>query len=146
MILSDVNLLLYAVNSDLPEHPRARSWLEQTLSGTEVLGLPWVVILAFLRITTNPRIFAAPLNIEQAQAYIDEWLELPVVKTIEPGHNHWNILCSFLAKTGAGGNLTTDAHIAALAIEQGCIVYSSDNDFKRFPGVDHVNPLEDQKL
>jgi len=105
------------------------------LSDTEVLGLPWFVILAFLRMTTNPRIFATPLNIEQAEAYIDEWLELPVVKTIEPGHNHWNILSGFLARTGAGGNLTTDAHIAALAIEHGCIVYSSDNDFKRFPGV-----------
>ena len=144
MILSDVNLLLYAVNSDLPEHPRALNWLEQTLSGTEVLGLPWVVILAFLRITTNPRIFAAPLTIEQAEKYVDEWLGQPVVKTIVPGPNHWNVLCGFLARTGTGGNLTTDAHIAALAIEQGGVVYSSDNDFKRFPGIIHINPLEDR--
>jgi len=144
VILSDVNLLLYTVNSDLPEHPKALTWFEQTLSGTEVLGLPWVVILAFLRITTNPRIFAAPLTVEQAEKYVDEWLRQPVVKTIVPGPNHWNVLCGFLARTGAGGNLTTDAHIAALAIEQGGVVCSSDNDFKRFPGVIHINPLEDQ--
>ncbi|MDZ7759515.1 MAG: type II toxin-antitoxin system VapC family toxin [Desulfovermiculus sp.] len=141
MILVDVNLLLYAVNKDLPGHNRARMWFEQTLSGTERVGLPWVVLLAFLRITTNKRVFENPLPIESAVAYIDEWLQQPVVNIIGPGQGHWNILRNLLFVHGTGGNLTTDVHIAALAIEYGAQIYSADNDFKRFSGIRHVNPI-----
>jgi toxin-antitoxin system PIN domain toxin len=141
MILLDVNLLLYAVNDDLPQSPRARAWLEEVLSGSRRVGLPWVVILAFLRLTTNPRVFEHPLTIERASAYIDEWLALPVVRPVIPGHGHWMILSNLLAVSGAGGNLTTDAHLAALALEQGYTLYSTDSDFKRFSGLRHVNPL-----
>ncbi len=142
MILIDANLLLYAVNRDLPQHAQARAWLEATLSGTVSVGLPWIVVLAFLRITTSARIFEAPLSIEQAGAYVDSWLEQPVVKLLVPGPGHWAILKTLLASSGTGGNLTTDAHIAALALEQGYTVYSADNDFKRFAGLRHVNPLQ----
>ncbi|MBM3376450.1 MAG: type II toxin-antitoxin system VapC family toxin, partial [Betaproteobacteria bacterium] len=80
MILVDVNLLLYAVNQDLPEHERARLWWEKTLSGVEAVFIPWVVLLAFLRISTNPRVFPAPLQVEQALRYVHEWLSAPTVK------------------------------------------------------------------
>jgi len=141
MILVDANLLLYAVNRDLPQNARARAWLEKVLSGQENVGLPWVVILAFLRLTTNARVFAQPLTVEQAVAYIEEWLAQPVVTTVTPGKGHWPIMHNLLTVSGAGGNLTTDAHIAALAIEHGYTVYSTDHDFKRFGGLRHVNPL-----
>lgn len=141
MILVDVNLLLYAVNRDLHRHAQARTWFEQALSGTERVGLPFVVILAFLRITTNQRVFEHPLSIETAGSYINEWLQQAVVSIVVPGRAHWNILRSLLFVHGAGGNLTTDAHIAALAIEHGARIYSADNDFKRFSGIHHVNPL-----
>jgi toxin-antitoxin system PIN domain toxin len=141
MILVDANLLLYAVNLDLPQNARARAWLEEVLSGNESVGLPWVVILAFLRLTTNARVFDRPLTVEQSLAYIEEWLSQPVATAVVPGKSHWRILSSLLSASGTGGNLTTDAHIAALAIEYGCTLYSTDNDFKRFSGVRHVNPL-----
>jgi len=143
MILVDANLLLYAVNEDLPQHDGARRWLENVLSGRESVGLPWVVILAFLRLTTNGRVFERPLPVDQAMAYVDEWLSLPVVRPVVPGPGHWLVLRALLEMAGTAGNLTTDAHIAALAIEHGYTIYSADNDFKRFVGVLHVNPLMD---
>lgn len=142
MILIDANLLLYAVNLDSPRHSAARAWLEQALSGNETVGLPWIVLLAFLRIATNGRVFEHPLSPESACAYVEEWLNLPIVTTVAPGNGHWPILHNLLVTTGTGGNLTSDAHIAALALERGSTVYSTDNDFKRFPGLRHVNPLE----
>jgi uncharacterized protein len=142
MILLDANLLLYAVNRDLPQHKKALAWLEEVLSGEASVGLPWVVILAFLRLATNPRVFEHPLAIEAAVEYVNEWLAQPVVSPVVPGPNHWLVLRSLLAASGTGGNLTTDAHIAALAIEHGYTVYSTDYDFKRFAGLSHVNPLQ----
>lgn len=141
MILVDANLLLYAVNQDLPQHRGARRWLEATFSEAETVGLPWVVVLAFLRLSTNARVFAQPLSVAAATGYIEEWLALPTVSAVAPGDAHWSILRNLLADAGTGGNLTTDAHIAALALEHGCTVYSTDQDFKRFAGVRHVNPL-----
>lgn len=141
MMLVDANILIYAVNQDAPLHNQAKIWWEGVLSGTQVVGIPWVAALAFLRITTNPRIFPQPLAVEQALAYVDEWLAQPVAKLVSPGDRHWAILRNLLQQTGTAGNLTTDAHIAALALEQGYAVYSTDNDFKRFAGVKHVNPL-----
>lgn len=141
MILVDANLLIYAVNQDLPQHKQARAWWEQMLSGTARVGIPWVSIMAFLRICTNPRIFSPPLPPEAAIAYIDEWLDQPPVQLVAPGTGHWAILRNLLLQTGMAANLTTDAHIAALALEQGYSVYSADNDFRRFPGLKHINPL-----
>ena len=141
MILVDANLLIYAVNRDLPLHDKARDWWQRTLSGTEVVGVPWVVLLAFLRLTTNRRVFERPLSVEQAVRYVDAWLAQPNCTPIPAGEGHWPVLRNLLLANGAGGNLTTDAHIAALAIERGYTVYSADNDFKRFAGIRHVNPL-----
>lgn len=141
MILLDANLLIYAVNQDLPQHEKAHSWLEQVMSGSATVGLPWVVMLAFLRITTSPRVFEAPLSVEQACDYVDGWLAQPVVSMVVPGERHWPILQGLLREVGTAANLSTDAHLAALALEHGYTIYSTDNDFKRFAGVRHVNPL-----
>jgi len=141
VILLDANILIYAVNTDVPMHESARQWIEKTFSSATEVGLPWIVILAFIRITTRRTIFERPLAPEQALAYMDEWLALPFVTAVAPGPNHWPILRNLLQRTGLAGNLSSDAHIAALAIEYGCPVYSTDYDFGRFPGVEHVDPL-----
>lgn len=141
MILLDANLLIYAVNQDLSQYKKVHAWLEQTLSGSMTVGLPWVVALAFIRITTNPRIFESPLSVEQACEYVDGWLAQPVVSRVVPGERHWSILRELLHEVGTAANLTMDAHLAALALEHGYTIYSTDNDFKRFTGVRHVNPL-----
>lgn len=141
MILIDANLLIYAVNSDAPRHPTARAWLDETLSGATPVGLPWVCVLAFLRITTSPRVFARPIPADAAIDQMEEWLDQPYVDAIAPGERHWPILGNLLRTSGMAGNLTTDAHVAAMAIERGAAVYSADYDFKRFPGVQHVDPL-----
>ena len=141
MILVDANLLIYSVDASSPRHAAAKAWLEETLSGNTPVGLPWTVILAFLRITTRPGIFASPLTPEQAMDYVDGWLQQPYVKAVSSGDGHWPVLRNLLRTTGTAGNLTSDAHIAALALEHGYAVYSTDNDFRRFPGIEHVNPL-----
>ena len=143
MILVDANLLIYAVNLSAPQHERARAWLEETLSGTTSVGLPWVCLLAFVRITTRPGILARPLQAEEAMDFVQSWLNQPFVDPLAPREGHWPILRNLLRVTGASGNLTSDAHVAALAIEYGAIIYSADYDFKRFPGVSHVNPLQE---
>ncbi len=142
MILLDANLLIYAVNKDAPDHKAARVWLEKVLSGTQAVGLTWGVLLAFLRITTRPGLLDRPLHNEQAIAFVDEWLSLSVVEIVTPGDAHWRIFSGLLQSTGALGNLASDAHLAAMAIENGATICSADYDFKRFPGVKHVNPLE----
>jgi hypothetical protein len=141
--LVDANLLIYAIDADSPHHERARQWLEDALSGETWVALPWVVILAFLRVTTRTGILVRPLPAADALAYVDSWLAQPYVKAIGPGESHWAILGSLLRASGTAGNLTTDAHLAALALEHGCTVASADNDFKRFAGVTHTNPLAD---
>ena len=141
MKIIDLNLLLYAVNADSPCHGKARVWLETVLSGHEPIGLPWVVLLGFLRLTTNPRVLTRPLSAEQSMRIIDDWISLPCVRVLLPREDHWQILRSLLEATGTAGNLTTDAHLAALAIENGCELCSTDSDFHRFPKLRWVNPL-----
>lgn len=143
MILLDANLLIYAIDADSPQHARARRWLEATLSGDNWVGLPWIVVLAFVRITTRAGIMATPLSIVQAVGFIDDWLAQPYVAFVGPGDAHWPVLKNLLITGGAAGNLTSDAHLAALAIEHGCEIASADNDFRRFTGVTLVNPLTD---
>lgn len=141
MILVDANLLIYAVDRDSPQHAPARRWIEATLSGSEPVGIPWIAALAFVRVTTHPRIMRKPLGAAGALEYVDTWLRRPCVKLVGPGEMHWPILRNLLAISGAAGNLTSDAHLAALAIEHGATIASADNDFRRFAGVTHVNPL-----
>lgn len=141
MILVDANLLIYAVDRNSPHHSRARPWLEARLSGAEWVGLPWIALLAFLRITTHPGVMRKPLAAENAIGYVDDWLRQPFVRLIGAGEKHWPILRNLLKSSGSAGNLTSDAHLAALAIEHGGTIASADNDFRRFAGVTHVNPL-----
>ena len=144
MILIDANLLIYAVDSNSKRHGGARRWLEETLSSDTRVGLPWISILAFLRITTRSDVFEHPFTADEALAFVDSWLEQPFVRTVGPGENHWPILRNLLAASGVAGNLTSDAHVAALALEHGCPVYSTDYDFGRFAGIEHVDPLVDE--
>ena len=141
MILVDANLLIFAVNRDAPLHGRAKAWLEQTISGTETVGLPWNVVLAFLRLTTRPGLFRRPLSILVALDLIGSWLDRDSVTLIHPGPKHYQILRDLLLECGTGGNLTSDAHLAALAIEHGARLCSLDGDFSRFPGLAWRNPL-----
>jgi toxin-antitoxin system PIN domain toxin len=141
VILVDANLLIYAVDSDAPHHQRARAWLEGVLSGADAVGLSWSVILAFLRVTTREGILVRSLDPVAACRYVDGWLGQSNVVAVSPGPEHWTILRSLLTESGTAGNLTSDAHLAALAIERGATLCSSDNDFKRFRRVEHVNPL-----
>ena len=142
MILVDANLLIYAVNRDSDQHKQARRWLERALSGSTEIGLAWIVILAFIRVTTRSGILSKPLHYTNALAYVDGWLKQPHVELISPGERHWPIFRNLLSNTGSAGNLTSDVHLAALAIEYGAEIYSADYDFHRFPEVTHVNPLE----
>ena len=141
MKLVDLNLLIYAVNRDSPNHEAARSWLENVLSGDERVGLPWVVLLGFLRITTSRLIMPRPLPVGQALDVVDGWLAQPQVQVLHPGEDHWRHLRILLLDCGAAGNLTTDAHLAALAIGNGATVCSTDNDFGRFARLEWTNPL-----
>ncbi len=141
MILLDANLLIYAVDADSTRHRVARRWLEETLSGSTSVGLPWIVLLAFLRVTTRTGVLRKPLRPERALGYVDSWLAQPYVSPVGPGPGHWAVFRNLLRTTGLAGNLTSDAHLAALAIERGAPLYSTDHDFRRFPGVEHVDPL-----
>jgi toxin-antitoxin system PIN domain toxin len=139
--LVDLNLLLYAVNRDSPQHARAKAWIEEMLSGEETIALPWVVILGFLRITTHARVLPRPLTPEQGVAIVDAWLERPQVISLDPTDEHWVGLRQLLAQTGTAGNLTTDAHLATLAIEHDAELCSTDGDFVRFTQLRWRNPL-----
>jgi toxin-antitoxin system PIN domain toxin len=141
VIVVDVNILIYSVNQDAPLHSRAKSWLEKAISGTETIGIPWNVLLAFLRLTTRPGLFRNPLKIDTAFDLIGFWLEQASVNIIHPGPRHQIILRDLLAPLGTGGNLTSDAHLAALALEHRAELFSSDQDFQRFPGLKWRNPL-----
>ena len=143
MILVDANLLIYAVNLNAPHHERARRWLQDTLSGSTAVGLPWISLLAFVRITTRPGVLANPMRVDEAIRFVDTWLDQPFAEPVLPGKGHWAILRRLLRDSGAAGNLTSDAHLAALAIARGATICSADYDFRRFPGVEHVNPLDD---
>jgi len=141
--LVDANVLIYAVNSDSAHHEKSRRWLEAALSGTAPLGFSWVVLIAFLRITTRRGILERPLTLDEAVAYVDSWLRQPPAEVAIPGPNHWAILGALIRASGTAGNLTSDAHLAALAIEGGWTLVSTDNDFRRFSGLTNLNPVSD---
>ena len=141
MIIPDVNLLLYAVNENARNHPKAQFWLESLFSGVEPVGFSWAVLLAFLRLSTRPGIFAQALPAALALDQIEEWISQPVATLIHPGPRHARILRALLSPLGVAGDLTSDAHLAALAIEHGAQLCSADSDFARFPGLNWTNPL-----
>lgn len=141
MILPDLNLLVYAYNRDIPQHRQAKAWWEAALSGTETVGIPWAVCLGFLRLVTNRRVMEQPWPPEHALQVIRSWLERAQVQILQPGPRHLDILEGFAAGKLLSSNLSTDAHLAALAVEFQAVVHSNDADFDRFPGVRRVNPL-----
>lgn len=142
MKIVDVNVLLYAVNENAVHHASLRGWWEDALNGDEPVGLCWLVLLAFLRISTHPRAFARPMEPERAIEVVAQWLSHPNVRLISETDTHWSIFSSLLRATGAAGNLTTDAHLASLAISRGAILVSCDTDFSRFPRLRWENPLD----
>lgn len=141
MILLDANLLIYATNEDAPLNRKAKPWLESVLSGQETVGFPWNVLLAFLRLTTRPGLFRQPLAVDTALDLVASWLHQPSATIVHPGPRHLPVLRELLLSVGTGGNLTSDAHLAALAIEHGAELCSSDTDFARFPGLNWRDPL-----
>ena len=141
MKVLDVNVLLYAVNEDAPHHDAARAWLESAMAGRETVALTWIVLLAFLRLSTRVAVFPQCLTIEQAVQVVDTWLSLPTVVIVQPTSRHWVTLRDLLLSAGTSGNLTSDTHLAAIAIEHGAELCSTDHDFARFPALRWVNPL-----
>jgi toxin-antitoxin system PIN domain toxin len=140
VLVVDANVLLYAVNSDGAHHRAARDWFDRALGGSEAVGLAWTVILAFLRLGTNPTVFPHPLDAADAIRVVRGWLRSPVVLTLEPGDRHLAILDGLLGEAGSAGNLVTDAHLAALAIEHDATLVSYDADFSRFEGLRWQRP------
>jgi len=142
VILVDANLLVYAHVTSVPQHPPARAWLDGRLNGSAPVGLPWPSLLAFLRLVTNPRIFERPATWSGAWRQVGEWLDCPSVWIPRPDEQHREILGSLLCGQAVRANLVPDAHLAALAIEHGLILCSTDGDFARFPGLRWQNPLQ----
>jgi toxin-antitoxin system PIN domain toxin len=145
VIVPDVNLLLYAIDRSAPRHDPARAWLEARLSGSETVGLAWSVLAAFVRLVTHPAVFEHPLTMRQAFDLIDGWLEQPPVVVIHPAERHHVTMRELLEPLGTAANLVPDAHLAALAIEHGATLHSSDHDFARFPRLEWEDPLADPR-
>src|SRR5262245_16754363 len=141
MILPDINLLVYAYNSDAPGHRRARSWWETCLSEDRMIGLPWAVILGYLRLMTSRSVLLDPFTPQEVIGHIRSWLERPHVQVLQPGPRHLDLLDNLTREAGVSGRLTTDVHLAALAIEHQAELHTNDGDFKRFPGLRWSNPL-----
>lgn len=135
MKIVDANVLLHAVNTSTGDHAVAREWLDGALSGGAQVGLAWLPLVAFVRLSTRPGLFANPLTPDEALDVVDAWTGAPSAVQIQPGPRHTRLLRTLLTATGTAGNLTNDAHLAALALEHGGEVVTFDGDFDRFPGV-----------
>lgn len=135
MVVVDANVLLHAVNADSAQHAAASDWLDRALSGAEPVGFAWVVILAFIRLTTRAAVFPVPLSPDEALATVEAWIGAAPSVMVHPTARHLGIIRSLLSETGTAGNLTTDAHLAAIAVEHGAGLVSFDRDFERFSGV-----------
>lgn len=135
MKVVDANVLLYAVNADTTHHEASRCWLDAALSGSDTVGFTWLSLTAFVRITTKVGIFPTPLTVEQACGQVRAWLNAPGARVLEPTKQHVTVLERLLTDVGAGGNLASDAHLAAIAIEHNADIVSYDDAFGRFPGV-----------
>lgn len=142
MIIPDINVLLHAYNRDFPQHETAKRWWEEALGHSDPwIGLPWASTLGFLRIATSRTVLSNPLRVHDAVGIVRSWMSQSAVLPIVPGPKHGEILFRLLEEIGTGGNLTTDAHLAALAIEYRAEIATTDADFARFPGVRRLNPL-----
>lgn len=141
MILPDINLLVYAYDPRSKNHAQARVWWEEQLNGSRMIGLAWIVLLGFIRLLTSRHIYPNPYTPAEILNIVQTWLEQPHVKIVHPSDQHFGLLAKLLEQLGTAGNLTTDAHLAALAIERGLILQTTDADFARFPGLKWNNPL-----
>jgi toxin-antitoxin system PIN domain toxin len=141
MIVPDINLLVYAYNLDAPDHARARAWWTHLMNGVDAVGIPWAVSCGFVRLMTHPAVLETPMDPAAALRHVRSWLERPHVEVLDPGPRHLDILERLVAKLGVAANLTTDAHLAAIAIERQCELHSNDVDFSRFEGLRWHNPL-----
>ena len=142
MTLIDANILLYAYHPRAPQHERCRAWVEVEFASGAAVRIPWATIVAFLRISTNPQVFERPLTAAEAEAAVSSWLALPSVSPLDPGERYWDVLRDLLHRAQVTGPLVTDAALAALAIEHGATLCTTDRDFARFPGLRTLNPLE----
>ncbi len=142
MILVDANLLIYAHHEGSEFYSRARAWFENALQGSEEIGIAWMTVLAFLRITTNRHIFAHAYSMAEAEKIVAEWMGHPSIRIVPPEERHWETLSRMLLQGQANSELVSDSHLAALAIEHGATVFTTDRDFARFPGLRWRNPLE----
>jgi hypothetical protein len=140
MKLVDLNVLLYIVNVDAPNHERVREWWQRTLDAEELVGLAWITLLGFLRVSTRTGVFPSPLSVLEACEQIEEWLSLANVRGIQETDQHWSVSRELLEQVGTAGNLTTDAHLAAMAICRDATLVSCDHDFRRFPKLRWENP------
>jgi toxin-antitoxin system PIN domain toxin len=141
VILIDANLLLHAYSPRSTHHEASRQWLEKVLEGPEHVRLSWLTVWAFMRIASNPRVFEIPLSAAEIEAIVSSWLEQPHAGIVEPGERHWEILTRLVRDGQASGPLVMDAVLAAIAIEHGAVLYTSDRDFSRFDGLEWRNPL-----
>jgi len=141
VIVVDANLLIYSYDLDSVHHKKSLSWLEELLSGVEAVGLPWQSVSAFLRVITNRRLSGTRVTLEQAVQVVDEWLQQPNVQVLVPADQHWSVLRQMILEGRASGPLVSDAEIAAITIEQGAVLHTTDRDFARFPGLRWKNPL-----
>jgi toxin-antitoxin system PIN domain toxin len=141
VILPDVNLLVYAHNQEAPLHEAARKWWGALMNGDRSVGIPWAVAFGFVRVVTHPAVLDEPLRPNDALTRVEGWLGRTHVQVLEPGPAHLRIVRTLFAATGVAGSLTTDTHLAALAIEHRCELHSNDSDFERFPGLNVRNPL-----
>ena len=141
MIVPDTNLLIYAHIESMPHHAAANDWWNGVMNGHETVGLCWPVVTGFVRIASNRRVFVSPLTPDIALRICESWLARPTVQLIEPGPRHISLLRQFLEQT-PGGDLVTDAHIAAISAEYSATIYSNDTDFARFSGIKWINPLK----
>ena len=146
MIIPDVNVLVHAHNTGVPEYPLARTWWEQAVNESQPpIGLAWVSILGFMRLCTGHIVLDKPMSVSEASGIVRSWLAQPTIRIIVPGERHVDVLLGLLDQVGVAGNLTTDAHLAALAIEYRADIATTDGDFHRFRGVRWFNPLKPGK-
>ena len=141
MIVLDANILLYAYDSASAYHKKARAWVENVFSGAALVGLPWQTIAAFLRIITNPRLPGERFTLDEAVQVVDSWLVQPNIQLLAPGEDHWFRFREMITEVKAPGGLVSDAQLAALTIEYGGVLHTTDRDFARFPGLRWTNPL-----
>jgi toxin-antitoxin system PIN domain toxin len=141
VIVLDANILLYAYDADSDKHAKARAWVEEVFSGASPVGLPWQTLSAFMRIVTNPRLTGKRFTPVEVADLVDQWVKQPNVRLLGPGDNHWSFLRQMIVDGQVRGPLITDAQLAALTIEYGGVLHTTDRDFSRFPGLRWKNPI-----